>query len=572
MANKDAKAKDGKKEDALNPDKLITYIGDDLKYWESLQTRFTKDHSALALQFMDFFEAKPKAIQNLFVTIRDLAPKVVLIDFSKHEEDYLHLARLLSRINSARKITVIGLLDYRSEPNFIKQCVVSGVKVNHIKSSEQGDIIFDAMYLSHGAISLPPFAIAKLNDDEVMASSLCKIGFVTADAIHLEANHQFSTGDEMQIDTFWLRKGMSKTPIMTVSETFDNGLFYNFKFGLDVAFNFADEVEEYVGMEEEDKEKLFEEREKTITECKERMANWIETNQENSKPKIVKILFVDKTYEIYRDKKRADLLPYVIRVQPYIKYPKREIGNMMPNIISYNYDQITKEEMEANEDIAYTYNESRTLKHIVKTIQSFEGYNPFIIIFNAKNTSEELQKYLKYSNIVVSKAELNTDIVFKMADKLCAKVVEKYHEEQDFAKVVLNKETPLSIAEYYYEINLQALTESFVYFKSQMPFDLYQTIKLKSPANMYITVVTPPEGSEYPDAHFALINTVGEEDKKVLRQFINSVFFREKELAKDAERADVEKKKEEAIAKKAAEAAAAEAAAQKAKEEEEEED
>lgn len=562
--------KDGKdKKPEINPERLAVYIGNDLSYWDSLKEKLTSAYTLSRMEFMQRFETKPVEIQNLFVFLRELRPKIIFIDFSKHPNNYLHLARLLARVNITKRLTIIGLIDYRSDENFVAQCVLSGINLNHIKSGEISDVVFDAMYTSFDDIALPPFALAKLSDDSVIAASLCKVTYATNETIHVEANHKFAVGEEIEIDSYWHRKKISQTPLMTVAETHDEDLFFNFKHGMELGFNFVEEVGELIDDDEEAKERLYDEREEKVKECKELMHRWVKKNQTESKPKISKILFVDKSLQVYRDRKRSDEYPFVIRVQPYIKFPKKEIGRLKPHVIVFNYEEVTAEELQANQDVAYSYNESNTLKHMVKTIDTFKDYNPYLIVFNAIHSSEELQKYLKYANIVVSKAELNVDVVMMMAGKLSAKIEEEYEGKQRFSKVILDKKDPLSIAEYQYEINLQACTESYFYFKSQIQFEMYQTIRVKEPVDMYLTIVPLPAVTDYPDCNFALVNVIGEAGKKDMRQFINSVFFREKEAAKEAERLEFEQLKESAIAKKSADKA--EADAKKSKEEAEKE-
>jgi colicin import membrane protein len=67
---------------------------------------------------------------------------------------------------------------------------------------------------------------------------------------------------------------------------------------------------------------------------------------------------------------------------------------------------------------------------------------------------------------------------------------------------------------------------------------------------MYVTVTAPPKHVRIPCDYYGLIHGIGEEERKELRRHINSVFFRAKELKRQAEKDEVEKLKQQAIAKK----------------------
>ena len=90
---------------------------------------------------------------------------------------------------------------------------------------------------------------------------------------------------------------------------------------------------------------------------------------------------------------------------------------------------------------------------------------------------------------------------------------------------------------------------------------------------MYITVAPIPEKTKIQSQYYALINGIGEEERKELRRYINSVFFRDLENQKSEDAEKVEALKKQYLDKQnAAEKEAQEREAEAAKKEKELED
>ena len=111
----------------------ILFIGDDTNYYENLKKRYSKSFSSLAFEYVFLNEDSPEKIQSLVHKVLEIEPAIVFLDLSKHFEDYLHLARILSRLNPTKKKTVIGLLDQNQSERDIKESYLSGLLVSHVK-------------------------------------------------------------------------------------------------------------------------------------------------------------------------------------------------------------------------------------------------------------------------------------------------------------------------------------------------------------------------------------------------------------------------------------------------------
>ena len=114
---------------------LFYYFGDDEAYFRTLVGEF-KTHTRMQIDFKRVFESDEKKIQSLFIKIFREKPSCVFIDFSKHTQDYLHLARIISRTPMDHSAVIVGLVDYLSPPEVLMESIATGVDLTHIKSPE----------------------------------------------------------------------------------------------------------------------------------------------------------------------------------------------------------------------------------------------------------------------------------------------------------------------------------------------------------------------------------------------------------------------------------------------------
>jgi hypothetical protein len=147
----------------------------------------------------------------------------------------------------------------------------------------------------------------------------------------------------------------------------------------------------------------------------------------------------------------------------------------------------------------------------------------------------------------------------------------------------VSKKNPLSFVSTSYPIELESVSESEVTILSDLELE-QKTYRLRTPCEYSVSIVPHPDGKMKNDVggksqYRGLIHTVGEAEKKMIRKYVNEIFFqplseereKEKEAFKDLNQkvqTEIEKKKaeEEAMKKAAEEEKLAEEAA--AKEEE----
>jgi hypothetical protein len=544
---------------------LCMYLGEDVGYWSLLKEKFQTDFKKPSLEFEHVYKSTGTEIQTLITYVREKRPKIVFVDVSKHTSEMLHVVRILSRLNGVIKPPIIALADYTQGVGPFQRAVIAGVSCVHVKGAETDAVCYDAICFAfpddledHG------FATAKLGDD-ITAYVPSKVGVLSPDGVRIESNIPLNVGSSYNIQNYWLRKGMLKTPSMQCASATQEDLYYNFTFAQEFGFEFVDPVEA-ADKEPEVYNQLVAQRETEIQECRERMVDWVEKNQKYSKSKMLKTLIIDKEMLFYKDQPLTDEFNFVIRCQPYLVHVKKELLQIAPQLIVFHMEDVDPEELEANEDIAYTYNETRTLHYLIKVIKSIQDYSPFIIVFNSEgHNTEKLQKVLNYKQIMANSEKMTPELVHKMAGLLENKLKAGI-QDYDVPTVFLEKDHPASYCEVELDIQIVACSENDIYFNCPIQLQSRSILRVNLPAPMYVSVATPPKSSRTASDYYGVIHGINEEERKDLRRFINSVFFREKEAAKAAEAQEVEKQKQAFQAKKQEEERKAQEAAKAAEE------
>lgn len=530
---------------------LCMYLGEDVGYWSLLKEKFQTSFKKPTMEFEDIYKSSGQDIQSLIPFVREKRPRIIFIDLSKHTSEMLHLVRILSRTNGIIKPHIIALSDYTQGIDPLQRAAIAGVSCVHIKGAELDAVCYDAICFAFpDALEDHGFATAKLGDD-VTAYVPSKVGILSPDGLRIESNISLNVGTTYNLYNFWLKKGFIQSPQVQCASQSQEDLYYNFSYVQEFGFEFVNPVDAN-GKEPEVYEQLNEEREEMVNHCRESMVAWVDNNQKHSKSKMLKTLVIDKEMVFYKDQPLTDEFEFVLRCQPYLVNVKKELMQIAPQLIVFHMEDVDPEELEANEDIAYTFNETRTLQYLIKVIKTIQDFQPFIIVFNSEgHNTEKLQNVLNYKQIMAHSESMTPELVHKMAGMLESKLNESV-EEYEVPTVFLDKDHPSSYAELELDIQIVACSENDIYFNCPVQLASRSIIRVNLPAPMYVSVATAPKSSRIGSDYYGVIHGIGEEERKELRRFINSVFFREKEAAKEAEREEVEKSKQAAIDKKSA--------------------
>ncbi len=539
---------------------VFFYFGDDEAYFRTLVSEFKK-HTRLVLDFKRIYESDEKKIQSLFIKIYRQKPACVFIDFSKQTQDYLHLARIVSRTPLEHELVTVGLVDYLSPPEVLMESIATGVNLTHIKSAESYDVIFDVTRLvAPNEIGEHGFATGTLKEDWEGGIPV-KIGYVHENGIHIETDHKLQKGDRIRMNHHWTAKRMIPSREFFVQEISTSNLFYHFEYAVDAEFLFLDEFLPPEGMEIERVEEKKKERDELILHHRKLLSRWIDDNVSRSQEKKAKVLVIDRDFHFYDDQARTDKHNYTIRCVPYADDIGTELDRLQPQVIAFAMEQ---------EGVSDPKNGNEMLVKLIESVKvKMQEVNPFLIIFNSKTPSKEMQENLQYTHIMATESELSVQVLVRMADIFekkmtdASEVMKKPKSKVKAAeKVFLKKTNTTSIAEIIVPLTVVKLSETDMIVQSDIPLPIGMNLHLKNPVDMFVNLQPTKNQSKTPEYH-GLIHCLGEAQKKELRRYVNSVFFRDHDAQVNAETEEFKKlneakllEKNEAL-KKAEEAAAA---------------
>lgn len=499
---------------------LFYYIGEDEAYFKTLQAEFKKV-VRMPIQFKRLFETTEEKIQGLFVTISQDLPDCVFIDVSKHSQDYLHLARLLTRTPFPKTILTVGLLDLLTPPDVLSESLVTGMCLIHYKSPEVFDVVHDVIrYVAPEQIGDHGFATASLSENWE-GGILCKIGYVHPEGLHFETDFPLKDGDVVKLNHCWQQKKIIPSQMITIKKVSPNNLFYQFKYAVDAEFSFIDPIiPESVPPEElEDRES---DRLKLIRKSKKSFNSWVDDNLSTSQEKIAKVLIVDKDFHFYKDQKRTDKYPYVIRCLSSIELEDigRQLDRVCPQVIS-----VALEEEEAPES-KNTFAFLARLLEVIKARPKDQW--PFLVIFNTEIPSKGLQKQLNYEQLMSASNEMSVDVLLRMAMVFEKKLLEKRQQStsKEEKRVYIKKTNSASVADFLIPITVVKLSETDLIFQTPIVLPPGTNLRVSAPIPFVINAQPVKTQGKVPEYN-GLIHCLGEVQKKELRRFVNSVFFRD---------------------------------------------
>jgi hypothetical protein len=532
---------------------LFYYFGDDEAYYKALQGEFKK-HAKILIDFKRVYEKSESKIQTLLTKVFSDKPACVFIDFSKETQDYLHLARLISRTPFEHEILTVGLVDYLSPPEVLRESIATGVKLNFIKSAETFDVAFSVTKLiAPQSIGEHGFANASLKEDYEVGI-LCKVGYVNNESLHIETDHQLSKGDRVVLNHFWLDKRIVPSKHIFVKEVSTSNMFYQFKYNADMDFLFIDDFLPPEGMPDDQIKLKNNERDDLIIHHKKQLKHWIEENKSDSLEKKAKVLVVDYGFHFYHDQPRTDKYAYTIRCIPFFNDIVLELDRLRPQIIAYQIDK--------GENIKNSMDGLRKLVTVLAT--NFSDLKPYLIIFNTDDSSLDLQASLSYPQTLTHKENLSPELLIKLADVLQKKITKTTGTEKNvLPKVFIKKNHASSTAEMLKSVTVTKLSETDMILQSDTILATGTNLHFTKPVEMFVNIQPVAKPSGKTPEYYGVIHSIGETDKKELRRYVNGIFFRDHDAKLTAENEEVAKLKElkqqEKIAKEeAAEKAAAE--------------
>lgn len=485
-------------------DNTLYYFGDDKVFFSNLMSIISQDTN-ITVTLKKFFASQESSIQSLFTEVAQGLPDAVLIDFSLHSDDYLHLARILARTPFKKKVHIIGILDHLKESNILIEAQSTGVSLCFIKSDHTRDIVQTLLRLIYPKkISSPNYVKVKLNE-KWLTGLVSKVGYITEDGMHFETNLKLKVGDVINLQHFWRNKTLIPSKEVMVKKVEEQNLVYNYNYAVDVEFEFMDRIKtpDRTPAEEVKRYNLIE-------EAKYRFKKIFLKNISSSRPKRAKVLAIDSEFLIYDDKKRSDRFPYMLRCLGSEVNLLQEVIKFTPHIIVFSLDE------EITENTVETIAEWGLKQEQV----------PYLIIFNSARPVKEWQEKLRYQNILASTEELNIDILMKMAQVFDKKI--QNLEVQESKRIFISKNKEESNCEIEIGIKVNYLSETDIIFTSRKKIPVGSNLNIQTPIRTLAYVVDEKEQGEM-FQYQALLHSHDELEKNSIRRYVNSALFKENE-------------------------------------------
>lgn len=483
-------------------ERILYYFGDDKVFFSGLKAMLSTHSQTISLK--KFFASQESAIQSLFTEVSEGLPDAVLIDFSLHKEDYLHLARILSRTPFKKNIKIIGILDHLKTNQLLTEVLSTGLSLCFIKSDHIKDIAITLMQLVYpGKVSTPSYVKVKLQESWT-AGLVSKVGFIIENGLHFETNLKLEVGQQVQLEHFWRNKTLIPSKEVTIKNVEEKNLVYNFNYAVDAEFVFIDRPTEDLEPADEVK------RLSQIEDAQYRFKKIFQKNKESSQGKKAKVLLIDSEFLIYKDKKRSDRFPYMIRCLGSEVNIQGELSKFNPHIIVFSLDEIITENTVA----------------LVKDWCNNQGVSPYFIIFKSELNVTQWQEKLNYQSLLASAEELNTEVLLKMAQVFAKKIEDIENQSK---KIFISKHKEESICEVEVTIRVVHLSESEILFTTERPIPLTSNLIIRSPIKTLVYLAAEQEQNGLYQ-YQGILHSHDELEKNSIRRYINAALFRENEV------------------------------------------
>jgi hypothetical protein len=507
-------------------DLTIKYIGNDTGYWRKLKRKFASDYPNFHLYFLTEYVDENFDPRKSFVQTYNENPHIVYIDFSIQEKSCLYFCKLFNRNNTLRLSSLVALHDYGKGWDNINKCLLASVRINHFKSGEVYDVVYDPVCLLNVELAKDPEYMYGKELGIFHLKQILRVGYVEDDLFHIETTSQLPLEHIITVDNNPLDQFMSSKRFFVKSFS-DTNLYYNSRFSYDLEFAYGDDdffkaTEEswllYKKLKDkpivykEEKGKRYEDlvadvkaRKEKVREIREGVRQWISRNADNIVPKKVKIMVVDNTMQIFSEmQENIGDFKYSINIQNKLTQDFYQIKRTKPHLIVIHYDEI---------------NNMKIIQQMVESIKTHANYNPYLLIFNY-DAERPVDEYLVYNNVLTYKGAVHIQTIEQMAKKLD----EKLHLSETKDRVYFETSSPESIITYTREVKVLTMTESVIYFISEIEIPMWTTFIMEDPTKMLVTVVPHRSSGKFAtekNCYRAMISALGENEKKLLRRTIN---------------------------------------------------
>jgi hypothetical protein len=526
----------------------IIYVGKDDSYFNGLKKAFLKVEGEV-FEFKQLWHDDQDRFQTLADEVVKELPNIAFLDYSGNTLKMLTVARSLPRLFE-RGPSLIGLWDYQAKKEYVKESLTLGIPFFHYKAPEYSDIVQQSLFLyKGGAFPEGQFAKAEIvkRPAHVTATSLFRIGFLTEKYLHVE--HDILPP---QKDSFPLEHSFDEEfPIehFRMERRLDFNYYYEMNFSSDLSYVFLDPSlkeapEAKEGDNKNTKKKAFwQDRavQTSIDSKKRQIKKYVNKHQNNDAAKRTRLMIIDPEMNVVRQAMQPlDSYPHSIRFYRSIHNKKNLINRIRPGILCYQCPE--KDEGE--------------LGDIMLEVEKVENFNPFVVIFRSSRSSEHLQKHYSYSRIIAWNETFSLNQLLTFCEKYekgegRMKTHDQrisFHDKE--SRYYIRKDSAESFLEYRLPVELKAVCETWIKFRTEHELPLWSILHLELPVPLYMTVIEVLDEKDWAKAGYiqyrAVVHGLGERERSHLRVAVNDLIHQEILAEKEKEAEEAKAKAEEA--------------------------
>jgi hypothetical protein len=511
----------------------IIYIGNDLGYWQNLKKGFSQNYQGMNFSFSEIATDDKFSAVETFIHIYESKPQIVYLDLSQESKVGLSLAKLISKNNETKLISLVGLIDHQNPEKMLLKSINASIRLTHIKSNEFLDVIYGPIsLLDVNLAEMPTYVRSNIIEDFEIQQPL-RVGYIENNRFHVETNSYLEVGDIVSVNEHPLQDIMPSKKVF-VEKFYGQDLYYTKRFAYDLEFIYIDDdyfsatnqnwklykeykqnpekLEELGEVEKEEIKEDMKKRKAFYKPTKEKIDKWMKDRKGKIEPKKLKVMIIDDTLEILKGVKgRVDEFLYSLNFQTFLMGDNYQIQRTMPHLIVFNISE---------------KNTLDVLAEIIDKIKSIEEYNPFVLVQGSQIGTDDLRGKHTYNHLMCVGKEIGVDTIISISHKLN----EKHQISQAGEKVFFrysDKESNIFLKR---KVKVLGMTESVMYFQSPLEIPMWTVFRVEKPIKMFLTVVPHKEGGEFStqeNSYRSLINGVGELEKMDIRRLINSTLGEE---------------------------------------------
>lgn len=472
--------------------KRLVYLGNDEEFTDKLTELATEYID----QKWDLFSGEYSQ-GSLTSILADNGANIVYIDldFVDSLENLFDEIVYIKRISQYKAILFTAILSSSEDTEKLMQIYSTGFQLSYIKGPGATDFIVDSLYIGlDEKVPMPRYAKATRINIDLRLGICSSLTTITNQGFGIDSDIE-RTEKVLEVDLpiFEDLEGN----VFKIDTHRELSHFYPMTENYQLEYPFADAWEDVTN--------------KTLQP--ETVETWLDIYSKNliSPPIIFKVFTEDSS--LYHD-------IYMVSAENKIQVEicesidedllSEEFQLKLPPLVFFDIDE------EGN-------NTTEALSRIIGHIKLIEGYTPIVLVSSCPSKTEAFRKVFDYQTMICT-----PDKITKESFKLFTKSYMEKNSGPQANYYRVKHTDPLRAVDVLHDVYVQSLTEHELCFASPLNIPFFSTLHLTLPIDCFVTVIPSyyDLGSSKKGKHYlGLISGISEEERMLLRKFVNQIIF-----------------------------------------------